>query len=367
MTETSDTSFPPRGPQFDGICLKLRGAIEGIGLFQRRFHPPGATSLAKGLASHRESLKEAMREIWEMIVPDELDDALAVLEDSGSSVLDILETILAALSMDVHDGLSRIMRTGRKLCRVQEALYRIRSTSPYLDQLFLEPGAYHLAQTPSAASQNGVPVGLAHANVQDDDYARGAFSYYVPESYDGKTRLPLVLALHGGSGHGRDFVWTWLREARSRRFILVAPSSIDRTWSLQDSEVDGSRLIAILSFFEEHYPFDMDNILLTGMSDGGTFALMCSLQQRTPFSAFAPVAGVLPPFDLRPAEGKRIYWVHGALDWMFPIFRAEEGSRALRDAGADIEFRMIDDLSHTYPREENDRILRWFDPRLALT
>jgi hypothetical protein len=29
-------------------------------------------------------------------------------------------------------------------------------------------------------------------------------------------------------------------------------------------------------------------------------------------------------------------------------------------------FREIEDLSHTYPREENDRILTWFDRSLAL-
>jgi hypothetical protein len=27
----------------------------------------------------------------------------------------------------------------------------------------------------------------------------------------------------------------------------------------------------------------------------------------------------------------------------------------------------LPDLSHTYPRAENDRILTWFDPALALT
>jgi hypothetical protein len=35
-------------------------------------------------------------------------------------------------------------------------------------------------------------------------------------------------------------------------------------------------------------------------------------------------------------------------------------------SGADITLRVIDDLSHTYPREENDRILKWFEPELAL-
>jgi len=90
-----------------------------------------------------------------------------------------------------------------------------------------------------------------------------------------------------------------------------------------------------------------------------------------PFTALAPVSGVLHPANLvngnmQRAAGKRIYMVHGALDWMFPVAIARVAAQELERAGADITFREIDDLSHTYPREENDRILTWFDPSLAL-
>jgi len=116
----------------------------------------------------------------------------------------------------------------------------------------------------------------------------------------------------------------------------------------------------------ERYNFDIDRVLLTGMSDGATFALIFALQASSPFTAFAPVAGVLPPYDLRAAAGRRIYWTHGALDWMFPVYRARDGSSALEQAGADIRFRMVDDLAHAYPRELNGSIIEWFDPELAL-
>jgi phospholipase/carboxylesterase len=90
-----------------------------------------------------------------------------------------------------------------------------------------------------------------------------------------------------------------------------------------------------------------------------------------PFTALAPVSGVLHPANLMNgnldrAAGRRIYLVHGARDWMFPIATARMAHRELQRAGADIVFREIEDLSHTYPREENARILEWFDPRLRL-
>ena len=46
---------------------------------------------------------------------------------------------------------------------------------------------------------------------------RGAFSLYVPEYYDAASACPLVVALHGGSGNGGAFLWSWLREARTPR------------------------------------------------------------------------------------------------------------------------------------------------------
>ena len=59
-------------------------------------------------------------------------------------------------------------------------------------------------------------------------------------------------------------------------------------------------------------------------------------------------------------HGLPIYLVHGALDWMFSIDMARSANAALTAAGAAGEFREIDDLSHTYPRDENPRILDWF-------
>ena len=51
--------------------------------------------------------------------------------------------------------------------------------------------------------------------------------------------------------------------------------------------------------------------------------------------------------------------MHGALDWMFPVSVAQEANVALSSAGAKVEYREIANLSHTYPQEENPRILNW--------
>ena len=63
--------------------------------------------------------------------------------------------------------------------------------------------------------------------------------------------------------------------------------------------------------------------------------------------------------DLARAQDRPIYLIHGALDWMFPVYTARVAQEALRAAGARLVYREIEDLSHTYPRDENPGILDW--------
>lgn len=116
----------------------------------------------------------------------------------------------------------------------------------------------------------------------------------------------------------------------------------------------------------EHHCADTNRVLLTGLSDGATFALRCAMLPSAPFSAFAPVSGVLPPNEVFGAAGRRIYWIHGARDWMFPPERARQGSSRLHGAGAEVTLKVLDNLAHAHPFEENAGSLAWFDPGLSL-
>jgi phospholipase/carboxylesterase len=99
------------------------------------------------------------------------------------------------------------------------------------------------------------------------------------------------------------------------------------------------------------------------MSDGGTYTLLAGLRDPTPYTHLAPACGVLHPLllgeGLDGARDRPIYLVHGALDWMFPVATARIGRDALQEAGARLVYREIADLSHTYPRDENSKILDW--------
>ena len=266
------------------------------------------------------------------------------------------------------EATARVLGALRAHCRAQAALYPIHAALPPVNRYFLEPALW-----PRAAELDSDPPKLERVGVHDAHErpgARGSFSFYAPEWLDTRPR-PLVVALHGGSGHGADFLWTWLREARSRGFLLLAPTSQGATWSLHGADVDAGRLDAMIDFVSRRWPVDPARILLTGLSDGATYSLLYGLRASAPCSAIAPVSGVLHPENfangnMQRARGRRVYLVHGSLDWLFPVGLARAAAEELEHAGAALQYREVEDLSHTYPREINDEILRWFDPVLAL-
>ena len=352
--------------QLNQVSLEVATALKGLEKFQRQFYPLEISGLIPGLRP----LAASFREVFNYLPPanknDQESEELSALTSAAGMIDEALEQIVTSDKGDLQETIVQVMRAFRKCCRAQERLYGIRRAFQPLNHHFLEPAVYNELDRLDPASPSHPDAGLHHLGTDGQLYTRGALSLYVPESYNDSEALPVVVALHGGFGHGRDFIWTWLREARSRRFILLAPSSNDTTWSLFDPQEDGGTLYAMLNYVGKRCRVDMDRVLLTGMSDGGTFALVHTLTDNSPFTAFAPVSGVLPPVNPAMARGKRIYWVHGALDWMFPVERTKAGNRALESVQADITLDVIEDLSHTYPREANDRILEWFDPALAL-
>ncbi len=198
----------------------------------------------------------------------------------------------------------------------------------------------------------------------NDAGSRGGFSLYVPEYYTPERSWPLVMALHGGSGHGRGFLWSWLRDARGRGAILVAPTATGPTWALMGDDTDTPNLARILDHVRGRWRIDARRLLLTGMSDGGTFCYVSGLQGASPFTHLAPVAATFHPLMAEMADAERlrelpIHITHGRLDWMFPVEVARQTRALLSAAGADVTYRELDDLSHCYPREINAEILDW--------
>ncbi|HEY3845518.1 MAG TPA: hypothetical protein VGL95_00230 [Acetobacteraceae bacterium] len=348
------------------MVARTMDALEVLGFIARHLHPPDLASLVEVLGDADPALRAARERFALVAWPDHLVPFRDQAERAAALTLRACDGLRAAVAPG-SDGLRQAFRSLRDVSRGLEALYPLVTSLPSVSRFFLAQERRDdqalLDRLAAGAARSDVPVGVMHAANATDE--RGGFSVFVPEDYDPARAYPVAMALHGGSGHGRLFLWTWVREARSRGVIVVAPTAVGDTWSLMEPDVDGKHLVQVFEQVARAWRVDRTRVLLTGMSDGGTFTLLSGIDEQSPFTHLAPVAASFHPLLLTMAQPRRmlglpVYLVHGALDWMFPVSVARSSYGALDAAGAKVVYRELADLSHAYPREENARMLGWF-------
>jgi phospholipase/carboxylesterase len=345
------------------VLPPLLQSLEALGFIARHLNPPDLAAVmdAAGMPDQALQAVRPRLENW----PEnftEIQAALAAASDAALAAFQGLRVVQRG------DGeLLDVFRALRYVPRAQEALYPLAARLPPVSEFFIDPALREDAGLLARLAAPAKPdTGVFHD--ANEPGSRGGFSLYVPEYYTPDRAWPLVMALHGGSGHGRGFLWSWLRDARSRGAILVAPtatgSATRETWALMGDDTDTPNLARILELVRRRCNVDPDRLLLTGMSDGGTFCYVTGLESASPFTHLAPVAAAFHPLMAGMADADRlralpVYLVHGRLDWMFPVEVARQARQALSVAGAAVTYRELDDLSHTYPREINAAMLDW--------
>jgi phospholipase/carboxylesterase len=341
------------------VLPPLLQSLEALGFIARRLNPPDFGRVMHAAGTPDQALRAELLRLagW----PEEFDHLRAPLQAASEEALAAFEGLRAV--QNGNGDLVAVFRALRHAPRAQEALYPLAAKLPPVSSFFTGPAlredAELAARLAEPAQQNS---GIIHDH--NEPGSRGGFSLYVPEYYTPDRAWPLVMALHGGSGNGRGFLWSWLRDARSYGAILVAPTATGNTWALMGDDTDSPNLARILDIVRSRCNIDPDRLLLTGMSDGGTFCYVSGLENASPFTHLAPVAATFHPLMAEMADAERlrglpIYLVHGQLDWMFPVQVARQTQALLAAAGANVTYRELEDLSHCYPREMNPAILNW--------
>lgn len=167
----------------------------------------------------------------------------------------------------------------------------------------------------------------------------------VPKAIRSGRPLPLIVALHGGGGHGESLAGMSGLSALAEQegFLVAYPNGTHRrftgrllTWNAGDccgdareARVDDVGFIsAMLDMLGTAYPVDPRRVYVTGFSNGAMLAHRVGSELSGRIAAIAPVAGSLPPGLPRPARPLAVLVVHGTADEHVP-YRGGWGARAL--------------------------------------
>lgn len=199
---------------------------------------------------------------------------------------------------------------------------------------------------------------------------------YVPSSAG--PRPPLLVLLHGAGHHQLEMVQHFESEADARGILLLAPDSRGITWDAvsiaeeppsQDSPLanrlshrfgdsrDAKRVEAAIAGLERQVPVDTSRIVLSGFSDGATFALALGMSRDAPFSSVIAWSPGIAIRTEQPARGRRVFISHGRKD---PILKFSvtcgEIVPLLQSEGANLTFLPFDG-AHEAPAAVKDAFL----------
>jgi polyhydroxybutyrate depolymerase len=273
-----------------------------------------------------------------------------------------------------------------------------RRTSHVFAAACLFAGLASTAQAQSAPAV-GLACNLSHASgVVQEQLVSGqrqrAYRLFVPPGYDGRTRLPLVLDLHGSGGSSAG-------QAKNSGFEIVAAregfavATLDAEGARWNVPVTNERPddVAYVSDVIDHVSgrvcIDAARMYATGFSGGARMSSLLACKLNARIAAIAPVSGLRWP---GPCEGRPVpvLTFHGLADAQNPYDGKAPGRGAewlesvpdalagwaghnecnakvvlddppgplstMRYEGCDGEVRMIriDGLGHTWTRQEID-------------
>ena len=182
----------------------------------------------------------------------------------------------------------------------------------------------------------------------------GSISYllYLPKDYDGESKQPLILFLHGrGESYGPlSLVAKWGPPRFAARgddlpYVLVSPQCPDDdSWK---NPTQQKRLVELLDHTVATLSIDENHVALTGLSMGGYGTWRLAADHPDRFSAAVPVCGGGDPDDAAKLKDLPIWIFHGDQDGAVPFQRSVEMFDAIKHAGGEkVRFTSLEHIGH---------------------
>jgi pimeloyl-ACP methyl ester carboxylesterase len=208
-----------------------------------------------------------------------------------------------------------------------------------------------------SASDAGRDLRLTYRSAIDD--TDQPYRIYIPARYDGRTPLPLVLALHGTSGNESTLFDTYgngeiKRAAEKHGAIVVSPFGRGVTEYRGIGEND---VFCVLADVQRRYRVDPDRLYATGHSMGGTGAAQLALHHPDVFAAVAPLAAAYSfPWLAQNARHVPFWWILGGKDQVFYHAGVRPGVERMIALGCPAKLDVLPGRDH------GDWVPEYFDP-----
>jgi predicted esterase len=175
------------------------------------------------------------------------------------------------------------------------------------------------------------------------------YRLFIPDSYDGRKPVPLVVALHGMGGDENSmfdsYGGTLKREAARVGFAVVCPKGRD-TASMYRGAAEQD-VMDVLAEVRRDYQIDDKRIYLMGHSMGGFGTWSVAMAHPDLFAALGPISGGGDPANMAKISRIPEYVVHGDDDRTVPVTQSRTMVAAGRKAGAHIVYVEVPGGSHT--------------------
>jgi predicted esterase len=193
-----------------------------------------------------------------------------------------------------------------------------------------------------------------YQNSQLQHYGQG-YLLYLPEGYEDhpEKTWPLIFFLHGYGDRGDNTFllakaspFMYIREKGPLPFIIAAPllNAFEGYSSFPGTYLDGA-----LAEIQANYRVDAKRIYLTGLSMGGEATYRFAVVQPETFAAIAPLSAYVDSDTysmLGRIKAVPVWAIHGAEDTVIPLARAQEPVDALKTAGGNIRFTVLEGHDH---------------------
>ncbi len=178
------------------------------------------------------------------------------------------------------------------------------------------------------------------------------YRIYVPFSVNANTPAPLLLALHGGTGWGKQFQFNSGFDgiAEANQFLVVYPDGIPlevkitpdgRTWnggdccgnSARDNVDDVGFLVALIEKLVAEYAVDATRVFAAGHSNGGIMSYRLACERPDKIRAIGLQAGWIALDSCTPSRPVSALHIHGTADKNAP-FDGGRGAKSISGTGA---------------------------------